>query len=195
MPCRAARASWRFEQGITVMTLVSGIASIGSVMQIAFVPEDFDAALKHWTTVMGVGPFFLLENMALEGMRYHGAPSDCVFTLALAYWGDIQVELIRQENNVPSIYRDLPNHGAMHHVCILTDNIAAAKATALAVGAELLVEAKVGEDGSVIYVDTKGYPGGIVEVLQPATGTELLFAMMRDAARTWDGSDPLRKLG
>jgi hypothetical protein len=177
------------------MTLANGIARIGPVMQIAFVPDDFDAALTHWTSVMGVGPFFVLEHIALEEMRYRGEPSDCMFTIALAYWGDVQVELIRQENDVPSIYRDMPNAGAMHHVCILTDDIAAAKATALAAGADLLVEAKVGADGGVIYVDTHGYPGGIVEVLQPASGSDALFAMIREAARTWDGSDPVRKLG
>jgi methylmalonyl-CoA/ethylmalonyl-CoA epimerase len=171
------------------------IARIGPIMQIAFVPDDFDAALEHWTKVMGVGPFFLLENIALEELRYRGQPSHCVFTLALAYWGDIQVELIRQENDAPSIYRDTPNGGAMHHVCILTDDIAAAKATALAAGAELLVEAKVGEDGGVIYVDCKGYPGGIVEVLQPASGSAALFGMIRTAAQDWDGSDPVRRLG
>jgi methylmalonyl-CoA/ethylmalonyl-CoA epimerase len=171
------------------------IAQIGPVMQIAFVPDDFDAALEHWTKVMGVGPFFLLENMQLDEMLYRGAPSDCVFTLALAYWGDIQIELIRQENDAPSIYRDYPNGGAMHHVCILTDDIAQARRMALEAGAELLVEAKVGADGGVIYVDSKGYPGGIVEVLQPATGSSDLFAMMREAARGWDGSNPVRKLG
>lgn len=171
------------------------IAHIGPIMQIAFVPQDFDAALKHWVEVMGVGPFFLIENVALEDMRYRGAPSDCVFTMALAYWGDVQIELIRQENDAPSIYRDFPNHGAMHHVCIMTDDIAAAKATALAAGAELLVEAKVGADGGVIYVDAGGYPGGIVEVLQPASGSGALFDMMRAAAVGWDGSDPIRKIG
>ena len=177
------------------MSHAAGIASIGPVMQIAFVPDDFDAALRHWTQVMGVGPFFLLENITLEGMRYLGAPSDCRFTLALAYWGDVQVELIRQENDSPSIYRDHGNGGSMHHVCILTDDIDAARATALASGAKLLVEAKVGEDGGVFYVDSGGYPGGIVEVLQPATGSGAFFDMMRAAARDWDGSDPVRKLG
>lgn len=171
------------------------IARIGPVMQIAFVPQDFDAALRHWTQVMGVGPFFLLENVKLEEMRYRGQPSDCVFTIALAYWGDIQIELIRQEDDAPSIYRDLPNHGAMHHVCVLTDDIVAASATALAAGAEILVEAKVGADGGVFYADTKGYPGGIVEVLQPASGGREFFAMMKAASRHWDGADPVRGLG
>jgi hypothetical protein len=171
------------------------IAKIGPIMQIAFVPEDFDAALKHWTEVMGVGPFFLLEKMTLEGMTYRGAPSDCVFTLAIGYWDDLQVELIRQDNDSPSIYREMPNHGAMHHVCLITDDLAQAKATALASGAQMLVEAKIGADGGVFYADAGGYPGGIVEVLQPATGMLDMFAMIRDAARGWDGSDPIRRLG
>ena len=68
-------------------------------------------------------------------------------------------------------------------------------ATAEAAGATLLVEGKVGADGAVIYVDTGGGPGTIVEVLQPATGTEGVFAMIRDAAKSWDGSEPLRRLG
>jgi methylmalonyl-CoA/ethylmalonyl-CoA epimerase len=172
-----------------------GLAAIGPVMQIAFVPDDFDAALRHWTEVMGVGPFFLIENIKLEAMRYLGEPSDCVFTIALAYWGDLQVELIAQENNAPSIYRDRRNGGATHHVCILTDDIAAARTEAEAAGCKLLVEAKVGADGAVVYVDSKGYPGGLVEILQPATGSEALFAMIRDAARNWDGTDPVRRLG
>ena len=171
-----------------------GINQIGPVMQIAFVPEDFDAALRHWTQVMGVGPFFLLENILLEDSRYLGAPNDCVFTIALAYWGDIQVELIRQENDAPSIYRDVAGQG-LHHICLLTDDMTAARATAEAAGATLLVEGKVGDDGAVIYVDTGGGPGTICEILQPATGTEGLFAMIRDAAKNWDGSEPLRRLG
>ena len=174
-----------------------GISQIGPVMQIACVPEDFDAALRHWMQVMGVGPFFLLEDILLEDSRFLGAPNDCVFTIALAYWGDIQVELvelIRQENDAPSIYRDVAGHG-LHHTCLLTDDIVAARATAEAAGATLLVEGKVGDDGAVVYVDTGGGPGAIVEIMQPATGTEGLFAMICDAAKNWDGSEPLRRLG
>lgn len=170
------------------------ITAIGPIMQIAFVPVDFDAALEHWTKVMGVGPFFVLERLSLDEMRYRGQPSHIKFTIAIAYWGDLQVELIRQDTVGPSIYTEMPNGGGMHHVCLLTDDIVQAKATALDAGAELLVEARVGADGAVIYVDTKGYPGGIVEVLQPASGSEQLFAMIHDAAKHWDGKDPVRRL-
>ena len=171
-----------------------GISAVGPVMQIAFVPTDFEAAIQHWTETMGVGPFFLIENIALEGMRYLGEPSDCVFTIALAYWGDMQIELIRQENDAPSIYRGCEG-GALHHTCVLTDDIETARCIAVTAGATILVEAKVGEDGAVLYVDTGGGPGTIVEILQPASGSDALFAMIKDASVGWDGRNPVRKLG
>jgi methylmalonyl-CoA/ethylmalonyl-CoA epimerase len=170
-----------------------GISAIGPVMQIAFVPTDFDAAIAHWTEAMGVGPFFLIENIQLEEMRYLGEPSDYIFTIALAYWGDMQVELIRQKNDAPSIYRGCEG-GGLHHTCVLTDDIAKAHDTALAAGATILVEAKVGDDGAVLYVETGGGPGSIVEILQPASGSDGLFAMIKAASVGWDGSDPVRKL-
>ncbi|MET0546615.1 MAG: VOC family protein [Caulobacterales bacterium] len=174
-----------------------GLSAIGPVMQIAFVPADFDAALRHWTTVMGVGPFFLIENIQLEDMRFLGQPSDCVFSIAIAYWGDMQVELIRQENDAPSLYNgDYARNGeVLHHTCVLTHDIAAARAIVDGAGAKVLVDAKVGADGHVLYVDTGAGPGSIVEILQPASGSDALFAMMREAARNWDGADPVRKLG
>ena len=166
-------------------------------MQIAFVPDDFDAAIRYWTRTMGIGPFFMLENIQLGDMRYLGEPSDCIFTIALAYWGDVQIELIRPENDAPSIYNGEYGRDGniMHHTCILTDDIAKAQSIVDASGAKLLVEGKVGDDGAVIYVDTGNGPGSIVEILQPASGSDALFAMIKDAGQGWDGRDPIRKLG
>lgn len=178
------------------------IAAIGKPMQIAFVPEDFDAALRHWTEAMGVGPFFVMERIRLEDARFMGEPSDCTFTIALAQWGDVQVELIRQDNDAPSIYRGdyWPGGQAMHHVCLLTDDIAAARRAVESRGGLVLVEGKVGADGAVIYADcgpaeSRPNAGAIVEILQPASGSEGFFAMIAEAAKGWDGSDPVRVLG
>ena len=173
------------------------IKDIGPVMQIAFVPADFDAALAYWTQVMGVGPFYLIQNIELGDMRYLGEPTDCKFSLALAYWGDMQIELIRPENDAPGIYRGKygVSGDVLHHTCILTDDLAQARKIAEAAGAKVLVEGTVGDDGGVIYVDTGGGAGSIVEILQPASGSESLFAMIKAASVGWDGSDPVRKLG
>ena len=173
------------------------IKDIGPVMQIAFVPTDFDAALAYWTQVMGVGPFYLIQNIERGDLRYLGEPTGCKFSLALAYWGDMQIELIRPENDAPGIYRGKygVSGDVLHHTCILTDNLAQARKTAEAAGAKVLVEGTVGDDGGVIYVDTGGGAGSIVEILQPASGSESLFAMIKAASVGWDGSDPVRKLG
>lgn len=180
----------------------STIAAIGKPMQIAYVPEDFDAALAHWTQNMGVGPFFVMENIVLEDSRFMGVPSDCKFTIALAQWGDVQIELIRQDNDAASIYRGdyLPAGGAMHHVCLLTDDMAAARSAIEGGGGLVLVEGKVGADGAVIYADcgpaeSRPNAGAIVEVLQPASGSEGFFSMIVEAAKGWDGSDPVRVVG
>jgi hypothetical protein len=175
---------------------IQGLARLGPVMQLAWLPQDFDAALDHWTRVMGVGPFFLLENIALEDMRYLGQPTSAVFSLALAYWGDTQIELIRPENDAPSIYSgEYAVRDRLHHTCLLLDDIADAYAACAAHGAKILVEGKVGDSGHVIYADPGGGPGSVVEMLQPQPGTAELFGMMRQAAAGWDGKDPLRKLG
>ena len=33
----------------------------GPVMQTAYVVRDLDAAMAHWTGVLGVGPFFVTD--------------------------------------------------------------------------------------------------------------------------------------
>lgn len=175
---------------------VKGLARLGPVMQLAWLPEDFDAALKHWTKTMGVGPFFIMENIALADMRYMGQPTNAVFTLALSYWGDTQIELIRPENDAPSIYNGpYAVRDRMHHTCLLVDDIADGYAACAEHGAKILVEGKVGDSGGVIYADPGHGPGSVVEILQPQPGTADLFNMMKQAAAAWDGSDPIRKLG
>lgn len=177
------------------MALSGKIAALGEIMQLAFVPEDFDAAVAHWTGTMGVGPFHLIEGIHLDGMKYRGQPTDAVFDLALAYWGDIQIELIRPRDDHPSIYRG--EYGStgngLHHVCILVDDIAEARRVCADAGAEVMIEGRFGTS-EVIYVDPGSGPGGLVEILQQAKDGPDLFAIIKAACESWDGTEPLRRL-
>lgn len=183
------------------MGLPKSFSALGPIMQLAWVPEDFDAALKHWTEVMGVGPFYLIEGIHLDGMKYRGQPTDAVFDLALAYWGDMQIELIRPRDEHPSIYRG--EYGStgngLHHVCLLVDDIAGAYAACEAHGAEIVIEGEFGGK-KVIYADPgakngRGGPGTLVEVLERSTEGPDLFAIIKAASENWDGSDPVRRFG
>ena len=178
------------------MAKLGPIKALGDIIQLAYLPSDFDATLKYWTETMGVGPFYLMENVQLGEMKYRGVPTTSVFSIAIAYWGDIQIELVRAENDAPSIYTgEYAVKDRLHHVCIFVESIVQARQACAAIGAEVLVEGKVGDSGEVIYVDAGGGPGHVIELLQPMAGSEGLFQMIKDAARDWDGSEPLRPLG
>lgn len=176
--------------------MTRAITQLGPVGQLAYLPQDFDAAVKYWTETMGVGPFYLMENVALGDAKYKGVPTGAVFSIAIAYWGDVQIELIRPENSEPSIYTgEYAVTDSLHHICIFVDSIEEARAACAEAGAEILVEGKVGADGEVIYVDPGKGPGHVIELLQNMTGADAIFQMIKDAAKDWDGSEPLRKLG
>lgn len=82
----------------------------------------------------------------------------------------------------------------LHHVCVFVDDIEVARKACAEASAEVIVEGKVGSDGEVIYVDSGQGPGFVIEYLQPMAGSEGLFQMIKDAARNWDGTEPIRVL-
>lgn len=171
--------------------MMSRLADHGAIMQLAFVPHDVDVALAYWTGTMGAGPFFHLPNIRLEGTRYLGAPTDPEFSLWLGYWGDLQIELIRQHNEAPSIYLGAADDRRLHHVCLLVEDFAAS--VAAVPDAEMVQEAMVAGGGQVAYVQPRFGP--MVELLKPSPGTADLFGLMRAAHIGWDGRDPVRSPG
>ena len=172
------------------------LAALGQIMQISYVPDDYDAALDFWTGTMGAGPFFHNENVQLEDVKYRGQPSDIQFSMAIGYWGDMQIELIRPDNDAPSMFRDWREAGraGVQHLCVLVDDLAEARARAEQAGGAIVQEVSLpGGVGGAFYADYGGGPGTIVEYLDiPKEGRDG-FAMMRAAHRDWDGkTDPVR---
>ncbi|HEX7649249.1 MAG TPA: VOC family protein [Noviherbaspirillum sp.] len=171
-------------------------ATLGPIMQLAFVPQDFDAALRYWTEHVGAGPFFMLDHVKVEGAKYKGAPTDIDFSMALGYWGDMQIELIRQHNDAPSIYKAWSDAGkeGIHHVCIVVDDLQQARAVSDRAGATIVQEGNV-PGGGVIYVDPGKQAGMLIELVKLPQEVLRGFAWMREQAKGWDGRDPIRRLG
>ena len=48
----------------------------GEVRKNGYVVRDIEAALRHWTERLGVGPFFYFERVPMENFRYHGRAWD-----------------------------------------------------------------------------------------------------------------------
>jgi len=94
----------------------------GPVMQLGFVVPDLDQAMEHWTGTVGVGPFFVLSHIQFAEVLYRGKPTDADISVAVAQWGEVQVELIQQFNESPSIYSHFPYRaqGGLQHVGVMT---------------------------------------------------------------------------
>lgn len=178
-----------------VEAMKSPISDLGTVCQLAYCPRDFDAAIRYWTETMGVGPFFRRGPLSFPGMLYRGEPTDVSFSVAIAYWGDIQIELTQAHNDAPSIYRDWHEQGleGLNHVCIVVEDIHAARALCVERGHSIEQELYY-EGGGAIYVDAGGGPGTLTEMVQLSPEQRERFASYQAAARTWDGSQPVRDL-
>lgn len=174
------------------------IASLGTVFQIAFVPADFDAAVRFWTQTVGAGPFYLMEHIKADSCKYRGVPTSFDFSAAIGYWGDLQIELIQQHDATPSIYTSWLEAGqeGLHHVCMEVEDMDETRRVCAAAGATVMQEAQFGGGSSeLIYVDTHGGPGTMVEFWKSSEAGRAFFASVRNAARGWDGSRPLRRRG
>ena len=173
----------------------------GPMRQIAFVVRDLDAALRYWTEVLGVGPFFVLPNLSPENYRYRGDPSPPpVISIALGNSGDVQVELIQQHDDRPSAYRDFLEAGreGFQHVSawLNPDDYDATMTRLLAAGVPVAHEGRIPGRGVRFAYFATDVPGGlmyeIADLLQPETYP--LHEMIAEAAQQWDGSAPVREL-
>ena len=90
----------------------------GAIRQNGYVVRDIRAAMDHWAGVMGVGPWFYIDRVSTEYFRYHGVDSPVEMSIALANSGDLQIELIQQRNDAPSMYKDFLDAGreGLQHV-------------------------------------------------------------------------------
>jgi catechol 2,3-dioxygenase-like lactoylglutathione lyase family enzyme len=142
---------------------------------------------------MGAGPFFVFEHNKADWAYYRGQATEPDLTLALGHWGDMQIEIIRQNNDACSPYRDwrLTGQEGIHHVCILVDDLASVRAVCAEAGAELIFNGGAG-GAEWFYADTGGGPGTMLEMLKHTADSRALMGMIRDAARDWNGSDPIR---
>jgi methylmalonyl-CoA/ethylmalonyl-CoA epimerase len=171
------------------------LPSFGPVLQLAFVPEDFRSELRHWSETVGAGPFYVRENYVLKGCIYRGRPkADITIDLAIGYWGDVQIELIAQTCETPSAYREWSELGrsGVHHMGIQCEDPAGAREACRSRGLEIVQDMPGDGTGQIFYARDPDWRETMIEFIQINARRREYFAMMREAHRTWDGSEPIR---
>ena len=170
----------------------------GAIRQNGYVVRDIEAALRHWTTALGVGPFFYFERAPITEFTYRGTPSPLEVSIALANSGDLQIELIQQRNDAPSMYRDCLAAGreGLQHVAYWTDRFEIDLERCLGAGFVVGQEGVAGgANGRFAYFDTETHPGTVVELSDSSGAKGAFFRHIAEVARTWDGTDPIRRIG
>ena len=169
------------------------MTGLGPVKQLAFVPSDFDGTLKYWIQTTGAGPFYLLPHLPADGLQYRSEVVRPDLSVAIGHWGDLQIEIIQQHNDAPSPFHDWRQSGTegLHHVCVAVDDIAAARDVCRQTGGEIDFGGHMsGTEWS--YVDTGAARVRSSKSSSMGPGMGEFMTMVRDAARNWDGNEPIR---
>jgi len=174
-------------------------ALFGKVCQNGYVVRDIEKAMKFWTEVQRVGPFFYVPKVKTDWFRYRGAPpppdSAVEMSIALANSGDLQIELIQQRNDAPSMYLDfLKAHGeGLQHMSYWTTDYQALYDRAIAAGFVVGHEGQIGgANGRFAYFETVGHAGTVVEISDVSGGKGRFFGMSGKPPRIGNGRDPVR---
>ena len=92
----------------------------GDMRQVGIVVRDIEAAMRHWVEVCGVGPWFYTDRLAVTAFTYAGERYDDIhLSIALANSGDVQLELIQQRCDRPSMYQRLPRRRPRGHAALV----------------------------------------------------------------------------
>ena len=167
----------------------------GPVRQIGYVVNDFDRAVASWLEV-GVGPWYVMRGLT-QRVLYRGEPCAVTLTLGLANSGDMQVEVIRQEDAAPSIYTEFLASGrqGFHQLAWWVTDFDTAVGNAEAAGWPVVWSGGQAEGVRYAYVEPSAGHATIYEITELTDIVSAFNKTIRDAADGWDGTDPIRTVG
>jgi methylmalonyl-CoA/ethylmalonyl-CoA epimerase len=167
----------------------------GPIVQMGYLVPDIERAVEHWTTALGVGPFFLIEHTPFTELWYRGRPITADQSAALAQWDDMQIELVQQHDQRPCLNNEFAGiaRGGLQHLGIMTRSVASDMERCAKEGVEALQWGAVGEI-RFAFLDTGLHDGLVVELIEDVAPIREFFGKVRDAARGWDGREPLRRV-
>ena len=165
------------------------------LFQLGFVVDDLVACRRRsGRTVFGIGPFHVLPPFDVP-CTYRGADTRIDMQIAVAQAGPVQIELIHQRDDRPSVYRELAErHGfGVHQLCTVAADYDGKKAYYEAARVPARLRDRVVDTAHrvlrhlrrlrLLHRGRRAGPGFLSS----------LEAIARTCAE-WDGTDPVRLL-
>ncbi|WP_181447608.1 MULTISPECIES: VOC family protein [unclassified Rhodococcus (in: high G+C Gram-positive bacteria)] len=168
---------------------------LGKVAQLSFVVRDFEEALNFWTESLDVGPFVVMEDSLGDRPFIHrGKVSEVKMSLALAYLGDVQIELICQLNSEPSPYAEFYARGSegLQHVAFMPDDYDSTCRRLKTMGFEE-VSYILASDGSknASYYGSPHHIGTVFEITPMTPMRRMYLGAIKKLSEDWDGNKPV----
>ncbi len=167
----------------------------GHIRQIAFVVNNIDQAMEYWAGILGIGPFFIKRAIRFSDYVYRGEVMESPqISIALANSGQLQIELIQQHDDHPSIYREFQQQSGqgLQHVAAwgTRAEFDQRRSALLEQGLSIVQECTIAASGvRLVYFSTEQGPGGFIyelaDLLEPAQQERIQNVAAQ--AEQWDG--------
>jgi hypothetical protein len=160
------------------------IASLGPVYHMGYVVADVDAAAQTWAATANVGPFFVFRDFAFEQPNYRGRAAGPKVTLAFGASGDLCIELIQQQDDVPSPYHE--TGPGLHHIGVFEKDVASRSRQFANQGIAQIFYGAFSMGGCCAYLDTRKQLGCLLEIVEDHPILRGMIEQIRAAHRSWD---------
>ncbi|MDA8247617.1 MAG: VOC family protein [Rhodospirillales bacterium] len=170
---------------------------IDGVVQVAYTVEDIETSARAWSQQFGIGPWFVRGPFTPASALYRGKPTAISISLAIAFSGHLQVELIQQHNDAPSLYREVIERRGFgfHHWGTASDRFDQRVEQFRRRGHDIAFFDVTPAGTRVAYFDTTRELSGMIEVIEMNDAQERRYTRMYTEALNWDGRDLIRRVG
>ena len=161
----------------------------------AYVVDDIEATVSLLVDQLGAGPFFLIENVPLQNVVSRGEPAEFVHNSAFGYYGGGAIELMEAVSLAPErVEKGFSGpRPRIHHVAYVVPatEVADVRRSLDERGVSQYLSSQLGEVETTLH-DASAALGHDIEIHVDNEGLRNFFAMVKEAADGWDGSQPLR---
>lgn len=165
-------------------------------VQIAYFVTDIRAAARKMASTFGAGPFFAIDRIELDWGEHRGNPCQFLHSSAYGQWGDVMMELVQQDEEGPSPFRDLfaPGQEGLHHVACFVDSVDDTLGRYAQLGFPTAARAmsKIGTEFA--FIDTTALLGHMLEIYVADETLAGFYDFVKTASQGWDGVDPVRDI-
>jgi len=160
------------------------------IIQAAYTVADIQKAMRHYTDLLFIGPWFLIGPFVPPKGVYRGVTTTIKVSLGIAFSGPTMVELIEQHDEKPSVFREtLKARGAhgFHHWAIGVREFEKTVEQYRARGYQEAFSDFAPMGFRIVYFDTTADLPSMLEIIEMNGTAERGFHKMYQAAQEWDG--------